>query len=502
MSIENEKHYSKIRKNSSDKVFLSKTNYSSNNNINTNPSYYRPQSHKINRKKVPFGTTALLKAKKALEQLRDKKENELFSRLQYKIKTEYLKYKTFKNYEKRQNRFDKYLDIRNYNKKNDLFEKQLLESEKYQNHYLLNEKKKKEAKDKINNFENEYKRKEDKINFNLSQINQKMRENLGEEEIKSLEAHYRLKSLENQDKKRRYMIDKMMREKDEKRRIRLACMKSDQKLYLEQKNLEKFQEIEMALNLLKNKQNQFNRMYMLKQKKDLEKIEKLNIRKQNEQKERKLNNYYRVANHEYQIELIQNNDNKKNQDYFRKKKIIEKNQILIQKEKDQKSAERKQMIEEKNDFVKFKINTCEMISNKFRENTKNKILERQEKAEKILNDRKIEHLMKIEENKERSREREYIIKKIELDEDFKRDKKREQMDGKKAKIDKFLYEKQNIDNKRRDINDQINNEYNFYSNQINELMYKRPMNKSALNNIKDMVYDNPKLAGLTQNIDK
>lgn len=503
MSFQNKKHnYSSINKNSSNKKLLSKTIYSSNKNINNHQCDDRPKSHKSNRKKILFGTTALLNAKKALKQLQDKKENELFSRLQHKIKTEYLKYKTLKNYQKKEKRFDEYLKIRNYNKKNDLYERQLLESEKNEIHYLLNKKKQKEARDKINNFEYIYKKKEDKINFNLSQINQKMKENIGEEEMKNQEAQYRLKSLENQDKRRRYMIDRMMKEKDEKRRIKLERMASDQKFYLEQKNLEKRQEIDATLDLLRNRQIQFNKMYKMKQKRESEKMDRLNIRKQNEQKERELNNYYRFANHEYLIGQIQSCDNQRNNDYYRKLKIIEKNKILIQKEKDKKSAERKQMFEEKNDFVKFKLNNCEIMSNKFREDTKNKILERQERAEKVLNDKKIEHLMKVEENKERSREKEYIIKQIELDDNFKRDKQREEMDAKNEKINEFLYEKQAIDNKKRYINDNFTNEYNFYSNQIDEIMYKRPMDKIALNNIKGMVCDNPKLAGLAQNFDK
>ena len=111
-------------------------------------------------------------------------------------------------------------------------------------------------------------------------------------------------------------------------------------------------------------------------------------------------------------------------------------------------------------------------------------------------------MKKQQDNNDKLKEKEYVIQQIELDDSFKRNKKREELDEKKQKINDFLNEKQMINENKVYINDNFNNEYNFYSKKINEMMYKRPMDKSSLNNIQEMFYDNQKLAGMIQNIDK
>ena len=66
------------------------------------------------------------------------------------------------------------------------------------------------------------------------------------------------------------------------------------------------------------------------------------MRKEEENQERKLNNYYRYASHDYLIKTINKKDNQRNKDYFNKQKIIEKNKILKKIENDKKSAERRE----------------------------------------------------------------------------------------------------------------------------------------------------------------
>ena len=502
MSLENEKSFnSRKLHNGSKKIFIYRSNSTSMNNKNKK-NVYRPQSQKVNkRNKVPFGTTALQNARRALEQLREKKEEELYSRLQYRIKSEFLKYKTSNNYQKKQNHFNDLQNALRVNKQNDLFDRQLRQTERYQTHYFLNEQQKKCKNDKINNYKKLYIEKENQIRNNINnRINERLIEKQNDEEIKTQEVKYKLKLLNLQDKRRRYTLDKKMREKDEERRIKKDIRDNERKNYLEQKNIEKSQEISYALDLIKQQQNNFNKKYELKEKKEKEKIEKLNLKKQKEKEERELNNYYRMSENEYRLAIIKNTDNQRNHDYYNKLKIIQKNKILIQNEKDKKNAERKQMIEEKNDYIQHNLDICQKIENNFRQNVKNKIIEREKITEKLLNDKKLKHLEKVEENKERSKEKEYVIKQIELNDSFKRNEKRKKLDKKKDEINDFLYEKQMINNKKVYINDNLTKEHNFYSNNIDELMYKRPMDKAALNDINNMVSNNPKLAGLTNNI--
>ena len=293
-----------------------------------------------------------------------------------------------------------------------------------------------------------------------------------------------------------------MQEKCKKQKLRKEQIENESKSYFQQRNNEKAQEINSVLYLLKKKQTIKYNDYQIKQKKDKEKINKLNIKKQEENEERKLNNYYRFANHEYLIDQIKKNDNQRNKDYFDKQIIIKQNKTMIKNEKDKKNEERRQMMEEKNDITQYNIRNSEIISNNFRERVKNKILDREKKTAKIMNDIKLEHIRKQEDNNEKTKEMEYIIKCMKCDDCFKRNQKRKELDKKREQIDNFINEKEMINEKKRDINDNYNYQKYFYSGKIDELMYKRPMDNVALNNIHDIVRDNRNLAGVVQNIDK
>ena len=109
------------------------------------------------------------------------------------------------------------------------------------------------------------------------------------------------------------------------------------------------------------------------------------------------------------------------------------------------------------------------------------------------------HNQKIEENKSKSREKDYILKQMSMDDSFRRNQKREELDNKQNLIINFLNEKNLINEEKRFIDNNYNSRYNYYSQQIDEMMHKRPMDKTTLNNIQYMVCDNPDIAGLVHN---
>ena len=143
---------------------------------------------------------------------------------------------------------------------------------------------------------------------------------------------------------------------------------------------------------------------------------------------------------------------------------------------------------------------CEIASDNFREKTKNKIIERALITQKIKDNNKLIHAQKQEDNEERFKQIEFNKQQLELYDNLKKDQKMKEIDERKDKINNFLNEKEKINEEKRYINDNFTNQYNFYSQEINELMYKRPMDKTSLNNIRDMVSQNPNIAGITYNI--
>ena len=501
MSIEVEKSFksSKI-KNSSKRLYLNRSAFPSSNNKYQNQNSERPKSHIINnKKKIEYGTTALKIARQSLERLRDKNEADLFLMLQHKIKTEFIKFKTFENYTKKEKHFLN-LQGKRYNKiQNKKLEREMLENDRLEMHFMLNEKEKFLRKEKIKNYEYIYNKKERKINANNLSKYEYMKDKIEDEEIKNQEVRNRLNSLNYQDEKRRHLIEKTMKEKDKKRELKLAQKASEKKASMEQEYMEKRQEIDSFLDLKKKNEEMIYGNYKMKEKKDMEKIEELNARKENEKKERELKNIKRFENHEYNLGLIQNSDTQRNHDYYNKLKIIEENKKRIQEEKDKKSEEKRKNNEEKKIMIQFNLINCEKMNNNFRERVKNRILEKEKITNEIMRRKRLEHIKKYQCDNDQM---EYVKKKIELDDSFKRNKKREEMKDKNQKINDFLNEKQMINENKKHINDNYSDEYKYYSQKINELMYKRPMDKISLNIIQDMFRDNHKLSGMIKNIDK
>ena len=61
-------------------------------------------SSSSSRKKITFGSTALQNIRKSFDKFKFQKEQELFSRLQHRIDTEYIKSKAHKDFYKRDTR--------------------------------------------------------------------------------------------------------------------------------------------------------------------------------------------------------------------------------------------------------------------------------------------------------------------------------------------------------------------------------------------------------------
>ena len=127
----------------------------------------RPFSASLNVKKkekrkiINFGKTAIIKAKKALEEMKHQKDTELFSSIQHRIYTEFVKYKTFNNFYKKDSRINN--NVESIKEKRKLARKnaQINNNEKFQNHSALYLLQNKLRRDKILEYENNYKKKDE-----------------------------------------------------------------------------------------------------------------------------------------------------------------------------------------------------------------------------------------------------------------------------------------------------------------------------------------------------
>ena len=83
-----------------------------------------------------------------------------------------------------------------------------------------------------------------------------------------------------------------------------------------------------------------------------------------------------------------------------------------------------------------------------------------------------------------------------------REKKRLEIEKRYEEIDKFLYERELINEQRMNINNHYTNKYHHYLNRIDDILFKKNLDRNAINKIKNMVSTDPVLIGLEQNFIK
>ena len=116
-----------------------------------------------NRKKIVYGRTALNNLRKSFDKFKMDKERELFSRLQHRIDTEYIKSKTKEDFYKRDTKLNAAYEFVKENKRYIRLENQVKNIEKFRNHSYLYNIENKKRKEKIRRYQKEYKIKENKI---------------------------------------------------------------------------------------------------------------------------------------------------------------------------------------------------------------------------------------------------------------------------------------------------------------------------------------------------
>ena len=135
----------------------------------------------------------------------------------------------------------------------------------------------------------------------------------------------------------------------------------------------------------------------------------------------------------------------------------------------------------KNKKLRLKLNKKDLYLNKLKA-----------KKHEICEQRKInlENILK---------ERSYRVYEIFDEQNKLREKKRKEITKRYEEIDKFLYEKELINEQRKNINTHYTNRYQNYLHRIDSILYKKYLDKNALNEIKYMIDTDPVLIGLEEN---
>ena len=120
---------------------------------------------KEKRRKIDYGKTALKKARKSLEEWKFKKDSELFSSLQHRISTEFLKFKTSNSFYKKDSRINHIVELLKEKRKLARMDSQIKQFEKFQNHSYLLTIQNQIQRDKINQYIKNYRKKEIKSKF-------------------------------------------------------------------------------------------------------------------------------------------------------------------------------------------------------------------------------------------------------------------------------------------------------------------------------------------------
>ena len=114
------------------------------------------------------GKTALKRARKSLEEWKNRKDSELFSSLQHRISCEFIKYRTFNNFYKKNLRINCSINLIREKRKLARMEAKIKNIERFNSHNNLYTLQNKLKADKIIKYERDYKKKEE--------INKRIRE--------------------------------------------------------------------------------------------------------------------------------------------------------------------------------------------------------------------------------------------------------------------------------------------------------------------------------------
>lgn len=468
----------------------------------------RPKSHIIYTTKYlkyqrpSVGTTALRLARESIERLKEKNDQELYGLIHQQVKNEFYKKKMADKNWNKNIRFQIYQNRLYERKEKELNERLKRDNESLNCHYALTDYEEKMLQKRNNKIINKHQMKEEDVEL-LRKRNYEINENLIRNH-KEKENEYQIKfnKLMKEDQLKRFKKDQKMKIKDEEVKINLNLRQQNDKYNRQQKFIEKQNEIDYALEVLKKKRKEFDQKWIDKDMVHERQVEDLRIRQKDENEKKKRNTIERFEDHKIHMDVIKNIEKRKNENYFIKQNIKEEKMYEKGLIKQQISNENKQISEQKEKYMQNNILNVQKQNDKWRQKVQNKINERENIAEELFNNRDQQIQLKNQEIHEKYKMKELEINDLRYSEEQYLLQKKNWLDNRMRQIEEFINEKHIINQEKNRISDDLAIQKQMYSNQIGEIFYNKEMDRRTMGEIHQMLSNNQQLVGIIPELKK
>ena len=371
--------------------------------------------------------------------------------------------------------------MRNINK-TELFNRMVLELKK-EYVKIIEDQKAKEEKEIQKALEKSLKKKEEENRIKRlikeeEKIEQEKEKDKDERKQEELRIKNEIKA-ENEYKRKLKLLDKKMKiRRDQDLMEREEFLKN---IYSQRENHRIF--LSQKINNQHEKLDTFLKNY--KKQKDI-----LNLEKKNKMQKKRNKVDYNLQRIEYEFELRRIMYEEKEQLKLKEKQQFEK--YLKEQEKLNKKN-MQEVIDKKDQKRRQILLNNEKILNEKKEETMNKIENKNKNIQRIHELRKNKLLLKQKEQFEKQLEKEYRVKKIAQLLENRIEDIREQLNEKDKKVEEFMKKKRSFIQQKIMKSDEINKEKEKDNEEFEKILSKKNMNKDNLNSLKKIIPENKKI---------
>ena len=318
------------------------------------------------------------------------------------------------------------------------------------------------------------KEKEHKIQLFHEKVNQM-------NEVKHQQLLNKMNELNEQEIKRQQLL-----EEKRAKQIELNNEKSRKKQELIQKNKENLE------NTLRSIQME----YQLKQQKNAIKKKRLDEERDLELKQRAEEANKRAEKTKEVLIRDKEIQQQKIDDFNRKQNliIIKKKELEVENQKEQELRIQRNI--ERENHCKLILNTNEQLVLKRKQEILNNMKQKEETTLRLLNDKFLDHLQKIEENKEKMLLKQNYINELAKKKEDKRGQDSRILNAKRIKIEQMQEQKKALSERNRIVKEELSVKRQMYEVEFKNLFHYKKLDDKQLKKIHEMFPDNEKINGL------
>ena len=219
--------------------------------------------------------------------------------------------------------------------------------------------------------------------------------------------------------------EKKRKNKDIEIKEKLQRALSEKKMMMHNEDQEIAQKISLSLNNLQKQRELFNQKCKKKFAYVDYKLNNLKLRIASYNEEQKLKDFLKLEKFNYNINKVAIDDQRKKSNYIAKHKKFDERKIQVEREKESQTHERQLNSQENEEVMRVLINEAEMEKLNWRKKVKDKIEKRAKSTDRIMHNKQLREQEKIDDNNEKRIIKDDYIKQVMLNDDRKREMKRE-----------------------------------------------------------------------------